>query len=107
MPSEKILWHRVTETNDWEGEVWCHYFEDGDGVLSALESAMERQSDLEEVDTIELTMDQACALTNSRDDGYMQKHWFGELTNIEGLNNATEDQLYKGGIRDFGTELFE
>lgn len=37
----------------------------------------------------------------------MQEHWFGDLTNPDGLRTATDGDLYKGKIREFGEELFE
>lgn len=99
--------HCITEHNAWEGETWHHYFLDGPGVLDALQSVYSRTGDFVQLDTDEYTDEETTRLTNLDNSGYMQKHWFGELTDPEGLASATEQQLYKGGIRDFGEELFE
>lgn len=103
---ELITFHCLAETNDWEGETWYHYFQDAPGVLDALESIERGDTDFESLETVIMCWDEAERLTNRGHDGYMQEHWFGELTDIEGLRSAANDSLYKGKIRDFGTELF-
>lgn len=102
-----ITYHRVTEHNSWEGETWYHYFEDdGEGVvLKALAKAVGPASDLRDIETVELTEDQATVLANL-EPAYMDIHWFGELTDFDGLASATSEDLYKGGIRKYGVEVF-
>lgn len=99
--------HCLSEYNDWEGETWHHYFLDGPGVLETLTAVYERSGDFVQLDTDDFTEEEQARLTNLDNGGYMQEHWFGELTKLEELKTATEEQLYKGGIRDFGEELFE
>lgn len=99
------LWHCLTEKNEWEGETWYHYFIDGEGVYEALRSAVKAADDLTLEESQEISWETATRLTNLDDAGYMQTHWFGELTDFEGLSAAKD--LYKGKIRDFGEELFE
>lgn len=105
--NENVTWFRITERNEWEGETWYHYFKSADGVYSLLLSAVERSDgELEGPKTAQLTWDQAATLTNQDDDSYMQTYWFGELTDFDGLSKADDKKLYKGGIRNFGEELF-
>jgi hypothetical protein len=99
-------YYKVTEYNEWEGETWYHYFlDDGEGkVLSALEDAC--QDDLSEPELVELTEDQTDVLANL-EPGYMDIHWFGVLTDFEGLSKAAAaSDLYKGKIRNFGEEIY-
>lgn len=104
---ETVTFHCLTESNDWEGERWYHYFQDEPGVYDALALIQEDDAnDFEELETVSLTWDEATRLTNLDHDGYMQEHWFGRLTNLEGLKTADSKALYKGGIREFGEELF-
>lgn len=103
---ELVIFHCLTEYNDWEGEIWYHYFQDAPGVFDVLESLTQLWGFVA-LETVTITWDEAARLTNQDHGEYMQAHWFGELTDIEGLRNATRDDLYKGKIRDFGKELFE
>lgn len=106
---EIVTFHRITESNEWEGENWYHYFLDEPGVyetLRDLADAGENENDYTDLTTVRMTWDEATRLTNLDTGGYMQEYWFGKVTNLEGLKNATEKQLYKGGIREFGEELF-
>jgi hypothetical protein len=100
-------YHRVTEHNSWEGETWYHYFEnDQDGrVLDSLIRAVDKCDFLSDPDSIELAEAQTTVLANL-EPGYMDIHWFGELTDFDGLANATSEDLYKGGIRKYGVEVF-
>lgn len=66
----------------------------------------EDDNDFVDLETMTLTWSEAERLTNRGRDGYMQEHWFGKLTNLEGLKQADSETLYKGGIREFGEELF-
>lgn len=103
-----VLWHRLTEVNEWEGETWYHYFlhDEENKVLGALEAAIIKPSPFTELKTVALTMDQAEVLTNRDDHNYMQAHWFAELTDFKGFAAATDKDLYKGGVRKFGKEVF-
>lgn len=104
---EIVTFHCFEEYNDWEGETWYHYFLDEPGVLDILNSIMNLENtDFEDLETITVTWDEATRLTNQDHGEYMQVHWFGKLTNPEGLKKATHQDLYKGGIREFGEELF-
>lgn len=108
-PEETVTFHCLTEYNDWEGETWYHYFLDEPGVLDVLDHLMVQDEEYDyytELETCTLTWSEAERLTNRGNDGYMQEHWFGQLTNLEGLKQANSKTLYKGGIRDFGEELF-
>lgn len=104
---ETVTFHCLTEENDWEGETWYHYFLDEPEVFSILEKLMfeEDDNDFVDLETMTLTWPEAERLTNRGRDGYMQEHWFGKL-NLEGLKQADSKALYKGGIREFGEELF-
>lgn len=106
--TEKVTWYRVTEHNEWEGETWYHYFCDSDtvNVRDILLLAVAQCGYLEGPEAVQFSWDQAAILTNLEDDGYMQTHWFGELTDAERLTKAESTELYKGHIRDFGEELF-
>lgn len=105
--TEIVVFHCLTETNEWEGERWYHYFLDEPGVYDILALFQEDDAnDFEELETISLTWLEAERLTNLDTGGYMQEHWFARLTNLEGLKQADSQALYKGGIRDFGEELF-
>jgi hypothetical protein len=95
-------------TNDsWEGEKWYHYFETDEEtkVVDLLAWLLDRDNDLIELETFHLTEGEATVLANL-EAGYMYIHWFGELTDFEGLANATSEDLYKGGIRKYGVEVF-
>ncbi len=107
-PEETVIFHCLTETNEWEGETWYHYFLDEPGVLGILTALcdVDEENDYTEVETISLTWTEAERLTNQDHGEYMQLHWFGKLTNLESLRFAESDSLYKGGIREFGEELF-
>lgn len=95
--SDKTSWYRVTERNSWEGETWRHYFEPEPGVKAALEQHFDV------VKLVHLSADQVELLANV-EPGYMEPYWFGKLTDLEALRNATEDDLYKGGIRKYAKE---
>lgn len=105
---ETATFHCLTESNEWEGETWYHYFLDEPGVFDILNRLMEvdEENDFIELETMTLTWPEATRLTNRGHDGYMQEHWFGQLTDLEGLKQADSQALYKGGIREFGEELF-
>ena len=105
---ETVTFHCLTETNEWEGETWYHYFLDEPGVLDALKDTLKRvdDHDFEDWETMTLTWPEAERLTNRGHDGYMQEHWFGRLTKLDELKQADSQALYKGGIREFGEELF-
>ncbi len=107
-PEETITFHCLTESNDWEGETWYHYFLDEPGVYDILNRLTEcdEENDFTELETCTLTWPEATRLTNLDTGGYMTEHWFGKLTNLEGLKQADSQALYKGGIREFGEELF-
>lgn len=97
---------RVPEENAWEGETWYHYFLDETGVLEALKEAVIKLLDLTRIEEISLSDDQQETLANL-ESGYMNIHWFGTL-DVDKLNKeSTKENLYKGGIRDFGESLFE
>lgn len=109
MPDPQLdyaIFHCLTEENDWEGETWYHYFLDGPGVLDVLKLAYKIGDDLTALETVSMTWDEAGRLTNQDHGTYVQCHWFGDLINPEGLRTASSNRLYKGGIRDFGRELF-
>jgi hypothetical protein len=107
-PIELVSFHCIREDNEWEGESWYHYFLDEPEVFDVLMSLTEREnSDFSDLETVLITWDEATRLTNQDHGTYMQANWFGKLTNLEGLKNASDKELYKGGIRDFGEELFE
>lgn len=105
---ETVTFHCLTETNEWEGETWYHYFLDEPGVLDILNCLMEvdEENDFIELETMTLTWPEAERLTNLDTGTYIQHHWFGQLTNLESLKQADSETLYKGGIRKFGEELF-
>lgn len=107
--NEAVTFHCLTETNEWEGEAWYHYFLDEPEVFRTLEQLMFEgdDNDYTDLETVTLTWTEAERLTNLDTGGYMQEHWFGKLTNLEGLKKADSQALYKGGIRKFGEELFE
>lgn len=100
------IFHCIAEYNEWEDETWFHYFLDAPGVRDALQSVLSKGI-YTLADPAGYSELKAEYLTNWDDGEYMQKHWFGELTKIDELKSATENQLYKGKIRDFGEELFE
>lgn len=105
--TEIVTFHCLTEYNDWEGERWYHYFQDEPGVYDILSLIQENDvNDFDELETVSVTWKEAERLTNLDTGGYIQEHWFGRLTNLEGLKQADSQTLYKGGIRDFGEELF-
>jgi hypothetical protein len=108
IPEETATFHCLTENNDWEGETWYHYFLDEPGVLDTLKLALKKDDNDNYTDweTLTLTWPEATRLTNRGHDGYMQEHWFGRLTKPDELKQADSKALYKGGIRDFGEELF-
>ena len=98
--------YRVTEENDWEGETWYHYFLDDAGVLEALKTVYPKFDDFTGIDQVSLSHEQQVTLANL-EPGYMNIHWFGTL-DVDKLNKeATKENLYKGGIRNFGESLFE
>ena len=104
---ETVTFHCLTESNEWEGETWYHYFLDEPGVLDILKSVLKVDDhDFEDWETVTLTWPEATRLTNMDHCSCMQEHWFGRLTNLEGLKQADSQALYKGGIREFGEELF-
>lgn len=105
---ETVTFHCLTEENDWEGETWYHYFLDEPGVYDILSLLQENEAyDFTDLETItSITWAEAERLTNQDHGGYMQEHWFGKLTKPESLKQADSQALYKGGIRDFGEELF-
>jgi hypothetical protein len=107
---ETATFHCIIEYNDWEGETWYHYFLDEPGVLGILtalfEDKDEDDNDFMDLETTTTTWSDAERLTNQDHGEYMQPHWFGKLTNLEGLKSAASQDLYKGGIRKFGEELF-
>lgn len=104
---ETVTFHCLTEENEWEGETWYHYFLDETGVYDVLNLIQEDEGyDFTDLETSSFTWTEAERLTNLDEGGYIQEHWFGKLTNLEGLKQATQQDLYKGGIRKFGEELF-
>lgn len=106
-PEETITFHCLREDNEWEGETWYHYFLDEPGVLDILTPLADNdENDFTDLETMTLTWPEAERLTNLDTDSYMQEYWFGRLTNLEGLKQADSKVLYKGGIREFGEELF-
>ncbi len=105
---ETVIFHCLQESNEWEGERWYHYFLDGPGVLDTLKSVLKNvENDFVDWETVTITWSEATRLTNIDNCGYMQEHWFGTLTKPEELKQADTHALYKGGIREFGEELFE
>lgn len=105
-PKDKF--YLLSETNDWEGETWYHYFLAEPGVKKSIESAIQvlgEESDFEEIKEVDLSDEEQTTLANL-EPGYMDIHWFGEL-DIEKLKGATREDLYKGGIREYGESLFE
>lgn len=104
---ETVTFHCLTEENEWEGETWYHYFLDEPGVLDILTPLADNdENDYTDLETMTLTWPEAERLTNQDHGGYMQEHWFGKLTRLEELKLADSQALYKGGIREFGEELF-
>lgn len=105
---ETVTFHCIREDNEWEGETWYHYFLDEPGVLDILDRLMDvdEENDYVDLETVTLTWPEATRLTNMDHGCYMQEHWFGKLTKLEELKGADQKTLYKGGIRDFGEELF-
>jgi hypothetical protein len=97
----------IVEHNSWEGETWRHYFEDGEGVKDALAVGPFMCAELRGPELVELSVEEAEARANLDDGEYMQAHWFGRLTDQAGLKAASEDDLYKGGIRKFGESVME
>lgn len=89
--TEIVTFHCLTEYNDWEGETWYHYFQDEPGVYDVLTSLVNKDQedgfDFEELETVSITWPEAERLTNL-DTGGMQEHWFGRLTNLEGLKQS-------------------
>jgi hypothetical protein len=109
METDKDTFYRITEYNDWEGETWYHYFLDKPGVKEALEEANKMlgdESDFTSIDRMEMSEVEQLVLANWAPEYYMEPHWFGEL-DIEKLKQASRKDLYKGGIRDYGEDLFE
>lgn len=103
---EIVTFHCLTEENGWEGETWYHYFLDEPGVLDVLQSIEIGDTDFDSLETVIMTWEEAERLTNQDHGEYMQAHWFGRLTKLKELRDAPSDALYKGGIRDYGEELF-
>lgn len=104
--NEEVDWIEITEYNDWEGETWHHFFPYSEEHYRILEKVIDKhQNDgVFNIQRTSLSWKTAEILTNYDDGGYMQAHWFGELTNLEGLINAVS--IYKGKIRFYGKELF-
>lgn len=106
-PEETVTFHCLTESNDWEGETWYHYFLDEPGVLDTLKGVLKKEGhDFADWETMSLTWPEAERLTNLDTSSYMQEHWFGRLTKPDELKQVDSETLYKGKIRDFGEELF-
>jgi hypothetical protein len=104
----RYLFHRVKEHNEWEDETWYHYFLDAPGVAEAIYLARQKEHcDLSHTEKVELYSAQMEVLANQDDMSYMATHWFGKLVDFSGLANATEQDLYKGGIRHYGEDLLE
>lgn len=97
---------KLTESNTWEGETWYHYFEDHPGVSSLLQTLLDRSDvDFDSLEEIELTDEEATILVNL-ESGYIDTHFFGVL-DLEKASHASDQELYKGGIRNFAKDLFE
>lgn len=106
-PEETVTFHCLTEENEWEGETWYHYFLDEPEVFDVLNSIVDNdENDFTDLTADTFTWPEMERLTNLDEGEYMQKFWFGKLTNLEGLKQADSKALYKGGIREFGEELF-
>jgi hypothetical protein len=107
MTNEKETYCRLTEENSWEGETWCHYFLAEPGVFQVLEALLDRLSDHDFTDLkiVELSDEEATILANI-DEGYMQPHWFGKLDVSKLSSVSSQEDLYKGQIRDCAEDLF-
>lgn len=105
---ELTTFYCLTETNEWEGESWYHYFLDEPGVYDILSLLQENEAnDFTDLETItSITWREAERLTNQDHGEYIQLHWFGKLTKPDELKQANSNALYRGGIRQFGEELF-
>lgn len=66
----------------------------------------DEENDFTDLEVVTVTWTEATRLTNQDHGEYMQLHWFGRLTKLDELKQADSQALYKGGIREFGEELF-
>jgi hypothetical protein len=105
---------KLTENNEWEGEVWCLYIpiEGNEKVLDQLDLALGEQDSDESGCTLDLNpiseSEVDILVKHGGDTTYMDTHnkLSGTLTLTDEIleqisDGGDDDPLYKGGIREF------